>query len=284
MAEARVTRGMLVSDSHLTVREAVRQAAEKLASAGCDTPRLDAELLLGTALGVDRARLIVHAGDEVGRDSAERFWRLVARRAAREPVAYITGFKEFRRLSLAIDRRVLVPRPETELLVEVGLGLERGASVIDVGTGSGAVALALKDERPELAVVGTDADADALVLARANAARLRLDVRFAQGDLLAGIPLRPDAVLANLPYVPEDSPSLPPELDYEPRAALFAGSDGLEAIRRLVSMSGGVALLALEVGCGQAEAVEVLLRAAEFADVKRLRDLAGHERVLVGRR
>jgi release factor glutamine methyltransferase len=276
--------GIVTSESPLTVREVLRHATETLARAGCETPRLDAELLLGAALRVDRARLVLHAADEIGRDAADRFSSLVARRAEREPVAYIIGQKEFRRLSLAVDRRVLIPRPETELLVEVGLSLPSGTTVADIGTGSGAVALALKAERPDLAVVGVDVDAGALAVARANAARLGLDVPFVQGDLLLGLPMRPGAVLANLPYVGENSPMLPPELSYEPRAALFAGPDGLETIRRLVAISAGVPLLAAEVGFDQAAAVESLLRAGGFAGAERLRDLAGHQRVLVGRR
>jgi release factor glutamine methyltransferase len=214
---------------------------------------------------------------------AARFSELVARRAAREPVAYITGVKEFRRISLAVDPRVLIPRPETELLVEVALGLPPGARVVDVGTGSGAVALALADERPDLVVSGVDLSEEALMVARDNAARLGLEVSFERGDLLEGR-RGFDAVLANLPYVAADSP-LPPEiLEYEPAEALFAGPDGLALLRRLVGMLDGVPLVALEVGFDQASAVAELLRDAGFDRVERRRDLAGHERVVVGRR
>jgi len=202
----------------------------------------------------------------------------------REPVAYILGRREFRRLSLAVDPRVLIPRPETELLVEVGLELPSGARVADVGTGSGAVALALKDERPDLAVTGIERDRAALAVARGNAQRLRLDVRWTEADLLDdGVGY--DAVLANLPYV-RDGERLPPEVsEFEPASALFAGPDGLDAIRRLVSMVAqrdGILTLALEIGIGQADAVTELLRDAGFATVDRRRDLAGHERVVVG--
>jgi release factor glutamine methyltransferase len=269
----------------LTVREAVQEAAAQLAAAGCETPRLDAELLLGSALGCDRSRLVLEAGLELSADVQSRFRELLWRRVAREPVAYIVGVKEFRRISLNIDRRALVPRPETELLVEVGLSLPRGASVVDVGTGSGAVALALKEERPDLDVTGTDSDGDALALARENAARLGLDVRFVQADLLRGAGGDYDAVLANLPYVAEDSAELAPEVArYEPPSALFAGADGLTPIRRLLAMVGAVPMVALEVGFDQADQVDALLRTSGFDRVARLRDLAGHERVLVGRR
>jgi release factor glutamine methyltransferase len=274
--------------ARLTVSEALRDAAARLAAAGSETPRLDAELLLGFALGWDRSRLVLEAGRELPTDVQSRFEELLRRRAAREPVAYILGMKEFRRISLKVDRRALVPRPETELLVEVGLSLPRGASVVDVGTGSGAIALALKDERPDLNVTGTDSDADALVLARENAARLGLEVRFVQADLLHGLPGQHDAVLANLPYVGEKSDelaALPPEVArYEPHSALFAGAEGLAPIRRLVAMVDAVPVVALEVAFDQANQVHALLRASGFERVERLRDLAGHERVVVGRR
>jgi release factor glutamine methyltransferase len=206
---------------------------------------------------------------------------------------------------------VLIPRPETELLVEVGLTLEEAATVVDVGTGSGAVALALKHERSDLSVSGTDLSLGALAVARANALRLGLDVRLVHADLLDSVEY--DAVLANLPYVPDGSALEPEIAAYEPPQALFAGADGLDAIRRLVSMvslppvrpgpqrpprprrsadgapdppaaARRVSLVALEVGCDQAAAVASLLRRSAFPSVAVLRDLAGHERVVVGRR
>jgi release factor glutamine methyltransferase len=252
-----------------------------LAEAGSDTPRLDAELLLASALSVDRARLVVDAHAEVPEDLLARFCGLVARREAREPVAYILGRKDFRRITLAVDRRVLIPRPETELLVDVGLSLPRAASVVDVGTGSGAVALALKDERPDLDVWATDVDSGALAVARQNGIHLGLGVEFVHADLLSGLDRSFGAVLANLPYVAEGS-ELPPEIGYEPDLALFGGADGLDPLRRLLPMAAGVPLVALEVGL--AEAAASLLEEAGFRSVERLRDLAGHERVVIGRR
>jgi release factor glutamine methyltransferase len=218
------------------------------------------------------------------------FQDAVRRRAVeRESVAYIVGHRGFRRLDLAVDRRALVPRPETELLVERALTLQRGISVLDVGTGSGAVALALKDERPDLTVTGSDVSEDALGLARANAGRLSLDVRWQRADLLAGLPDAFDAVLANLPYVAEsDRAGLAPEiLRHEPPGALFSGADGLDAIRALISqlsLTERIAFAALEVGAGQAPAVAALLRAAGFAKVECNRDLAGMERVVTAER
>ena len=262
---------------------ALGAATARLTAAGVDSPRLDAEVLLAFVLGVDRGRLVIGRDEALEAGAAERFEAAVVRRVAREPVAYITGRREFRRLSLLVDRRVLIPRPETELLVEVGLGLPAGARVVDVGTGSGAVALALKDERPDLVVQGVDVSADAVDVARANAVSLGLDVAFAVGDLLDGV-TGVDAVLANLPYVAAGA-SLPPEITrYEPPGALFAGADGLDVIRRLVAAVSGptVGLLALEIGPEQADEVSQLLWDAGLAEVGVRDDLAGLARVVVG--
>ncbi|MDQ6805224.1 MAG: peptide chain release factor N(5)-glutamine methyltransferase [Actinomycetota bacterium] len=262
--------------------EPLAEAAERLAAAGSESARLDAELLLAEALGASRTELYLSALAPLEPAARCRFEALVARRVAHEPVAYILGRKPFRHLELSVDRRVLIPRPETELLVGVGLELPAGARVADVGTGSGAIALALADERPDLAVTGIDASADALVLARDNARRLGLDVSLVEGDLLVGGPY--DAVLANLPYVC-DGEDLPPEIArYEPAEALYGGPDGLEVIRRLVGLLGAVSLVALEIGAGQADEVAALLADAGFCQVERRRDLAGHERVVLGRR
>ncbi len=258
---------------------ALREATAQLAAAGCDTPRLDAELLLACSLGCDRASLHMQRPSPPA-----EFESFVTRRAAREPVAYIVGVKEFRRISLCVDRRVLIPRPETELLVEVAVArLPHGASVVDVGTGSGAVALALKDERPDLEVFGTDVSADALDVARGNAMRLGLDVEIVLGDLLAGLSC--DAVVANLPYV-EEGAELPPDVAlYEPHGALFAGSEGLDLIRRLIdSLPAHVSLAALELDPRQAETVSALLRRTGFQKIEVLQDLTGRDRVVVGRR
>jgi release factor glutamine methyltransferase len=265
-----------------SIRGALARGAAALAAAGVDTSRLDAELLLAEATGRGRAELVTGARDSVDPGAIARYDELLGRRVAREPVAYILGRRAFRRLTLRVDRRVLIPRPETELLVEVGLSLPSRARVADVGTGSGAVALALKDERPDLAIVGIDLSEDALAVARENGARLGLDVSFVRADLLDGGDY--DAVLANLPYV-ADAASVAPEVAlYEPAAALFAGGDGLDVIRRLIRAAGSVPLLALEIGLDQAAAVASLLLAGGFSSTERLRDLAGIERVLVGRR
>jgi len=274
-----------------SVREALDSAVIAIAAAGSDSPRLDAETLLAAALGVDRTALFVDPSRQVTGPAVRAFQDAVRRRSAgREPVAYITGRRGFRHIELAVDARVLVPRPETELLVEVGVELlPDGARVVDVGTGSGAVALALKDERPDLEVIGTDVSADALAVARANAARLGLggDVAFVEGDLLAGTE-EIDAALSNPPYVADgERASLAPEiLRHEPAGALFAGDDGLDVIRRLVPAAAAARarLLAIEVGAGQAATVAALMCEAGFARMQTRRDLAGIERVVVGRR
>jgi release factor glutamine methyltransferase len=271
-----------------SVREALDSAVIAIAAGGSDTPRLDAELLLAEALGVDRAALVIDPRREVAGPAVRAFQDAVRRRSAgREPVAYILGRRGFRHIELAVDPRVLVPRPETELLVEVGLELPAGAKVVDVGTGSGAVALALKHERPDLEVLGTDASADAVAVARANAQRLALEVELVHGDLLAGVD-GVDAVLSNPPYVAErERAALAPEIvRHEPPGALFAGADGLDVIRRLVpaAATSGARLLAIEVGAGQAAAVAELMRGAGYERVGARRDLAGVERVVVGSR
>jgi release factor glutamine methyltransferase len=265
----------------VSVRDALDSALVALRAAGLDTPRLDAEVLLAHALGVDRAALVIDPGLEVAGPPARWFQDAVRRRTVRrEPVAYIVGRKGFRHIELEVDPRVLFPRPETELLVEAALELRDGARVVDVGTGSGAVALAVKHERPDLHVTGTDVSPGALAVARANGERLGLDVEWVECDLFEG---DFDAVLANPPYV-EEGARLPPELAHEPREALFAGADGLAVVRRLVERAAGVATLAIEVGAGQAAAVADLARAAGFTTVAKRSDLAGIERVVVARR
>jgi release factor glutamine methyltransferase len=258
----------------VSVREWLPGAADRLAAAGCDTPRLDAELLVAEALGVDRSRLVIDPDIAVPPAADES----LARREAREPVAYILGRRPFRRIELRVDPRVLIPRPETELLVEAALELPRGARVHDVGTGSGAVALAIKDERPDLRVTGSDASADAIEVARANADELGLQLDLSVGR---GLPDGDyDLVTANLPYVRDgELPALAPEISrYEPVSALAAGPDGLDAIRELAAGARPGTLLALEHAPAQADAVRAMLASPETRA-----DLAGLARVTIGR-
>jgi release factor glutamine methyltransferase len=270
-------------------RDALDGAITAIAAAGCETPRLDAELLLADVLGVRREQLSTDRDLLVAGPAVRVFQDAVRRRAVeREPVAYILGRRGFRRLELAVDPRALIPRPESELLVEVALGLGSGARVLDVGTGSGAVALALKDERPDLNVSGSDSSERALELASANAERLALDVQWLHADLLDGVG-EFDAILSNPPYVADsERASLQPEiLRHEPPEALFAGPDGLDTIRALLAQlaeRADVRFLALEIGAGQAPAVAELARAAGFDAIRFERDLARIQRVVVAER
>ncbi len=270
-------------------RDALEGAITAIAAAGCDTPRLDAELLLAEVLGVSRERLLTDPDLVVSGPAVRALQDAVRRRAVeREPVAYILGRRGFRRIELAVDPRALVPRPETELLVEVGVGLPPGARVLDLGTGSGAVALALKHERPDLRVTGSDISTAALALAEANAQALELDVQWLHADLLTDVG-EFDAILSNPPYVAEsERATLAPEiLRHEPPAALFSGPDGLDTIRALLAQLAelpDVRFLALEVGAGQAPAVAELTRAAGFDTIRFERDLARIQRVAVAER
>jgi release factor glutamine methyltransferase len=204
----------------------------------------------------------------------------IRRRVMREPVAYILGRQAFRHIELAVDRRVLIPRPETELLVECAVEMDEGARVHDLGTGSGAVALAIASERPDMYVTASDASAAAVDVARANCSRLDLRVEFAvASDWPAASGFLPDLVVANLPYVREDEwAGLQPEIRlYEPRSALVSGDDGLDAIRALVQTAPAGTQLALEHAPAQAAEVRSLLVGGET-----LTDLAGRERVTLG--
>jgi release factor glutamine methyltransferase len=276
---------MTLRPATVSVQVALSEAASRLEMAGCGTPRLDAELLLGEVLCLDRGGLVVDAERGLSPEEADAFAALVARREAREPVAYLLGRKGFRHLDLMVDARVLIPRPETEVLVEAALDLPDGSRVIEVGTGSGAVALSLKQERPDLRIVATDISAEALEVARLNADRLGLDVELVQADLLDGAGGPYDAVLANVPYVdPLDYAILDPEIgQHEPEVAIVAGDAGAAIIRRLVSQLGETPFVALEVGLAQEERVAGMLSGAGYATETR-RDLSGIERVVIGRR
>jgi release factor glutamine methyltransferase len=275
-----------------TVGEALAAATDAIAAAGSDTPRLDAELLLAAATGASRERFAIEPERPVSGPDGRAFGTMVRRRVAHEPVAYILGRRGFRRIELHTDRRALIPRPETELLVEVALELEP-RRVLDVGTGSGAIALAVADELPAAEVVAVEVSAAALALARENAAALGLGgrVELRHGSVAAATG-RFDLVLANLPYVPDsERSSLPADVsDHEPDSALFAGPDGLAVIREVLAAlaAGGPGpecdAVALEVGIGQADAVASLVRGAGFEDLALRTDLAGIDRVVVGRR
>jgi len=265
-----------------SVREALAAATDALAAAGVDTPRLDAELMLSEAAGVDRARLAADPHRGIDAATGRAFGAMVRRRLKREPVAYILGRKGFRGIELAVDPRVLIPRPETELLVEVAVEIGP-RTVLDAGTGSGAVALAVAAELPAVRVTATDTSEAALEVARANAVRLGLEDRvvFAPGSVPDGE--RFDLALANLPYVREDEwKGLAPEITgYEPHDALVSGPSGLDAIEAFLRRV-AADTVALEVGEGQAGDVAATARQAGFGDVELRPDLAGIDRVVVG--
>jgi release factor glutamine methyltransferase len=255
--------------------------------------RLDAELLAAHAFGMSRIELYAHFDRPLAASELATYRDLVSRRLAGEPVAYLCGHKEFWSLDLLVDPRVLIPRPDSETLVEEALdrlaGSGAGLRIADVGTGSGALALALAKQRPEAQVFASDISLDALAVARANAERLGLAVTFVQGDLHQPLlPASPfDLMVANLPYIPSaDIDGLAAEVRSEPLLALDGGADGLALVCRLVAgapellQPGGC--LALEVGAGQAGAVEELLRGAGFGGVRARRDLAGIERAVSG--
>ena len=271
----------------------LRAATEALALERCPSPRVEAEHLLAHALGTSRAELYADPGRQLSEEEAERFRALVARRGAhREPLAYILGEWGFRRLTLRVDSRALIPRPETEILVErclARIAALAAPRVLDVGVGSGAIALSIADEHPRARVTAIDTSRDALSLARENAeasglaARVTLAERDAAGGLGGG---EFDLVVSNPPYVTLDElERLEPEVrEWEPRAALV-DRDQTEAIARGACEAlrrGG--WLVLEVADGKARAVAALLRMLGYADVAITRDLAGRERVVEGRR
>jgi release factor glutamine methyltransferase len=270
------------------VPDALREAAAGLERAGCPSPRVDAEWLLADVLGTTRTGLYV-TERPLEEGELRRFRGLVEWRSTREPLAYVLGEWGFRRLTLAVDPRVLIPRPETEIVVERCLELLRPIErprVLDIGVGSGAIALAIADERSDANVVATDSSADALSVAEANKARLALNgrVELRQGNLLAGARGPFDLVVSNPPYVaPEDVKRLAPEVLHEPLGALVGSgrqAEVAEAARAVLSPGG---IVVLEVGDGQAPEVTAALEALGYGEIRTTPDLAGRERVVEGR-
>lgn len=278
-----------------TVGRALVSATARLRDAGCATASLDAQVILACVLTQERSWLFAHHDYALSEEEAERYTDLIARRVANEPVAYIVGHKDFYGLDIEVDSRVLIPRWETEMLVDTALDFldsqsQRTVHVADVGTGSGAIALALAANSPHAAIYAVDVSADALAVARRNALRHdeRRQVRFLLGDLLAPLPRRVDMIVANLPYINSvDYHGLDPDVrEYEPRLALEGGADGLDAIRRLLAqapdalLSGGVVLL--EIGSGQGRAACDLAAALlpNALDIELRRDHAGRDRIV----
>ncbi len=275
-----------------TIDAALAAAVARLAGA-TDTPRLDAELLLADALDCNRAALLTHGDRLLGEDARHRFGDLIARRLRGVPVAHLLGRREFWSLSLRVTPDVLIPRPESELLIELALARIPPApslALADLGTGSGNIALALARERPRCIVTATDNSTPALAVARDNARRLAItNVRFHHGDWFA--PLHGERfalIVSNPPYVAADDPHLSEgDLRHEPRQALVAGPEGLDALRHLIQqapeyLSPGGRLL-LEHGHDQGAAVRELFKGRGYDQIETHRDLANHERVTMGR-
>lgn len=267
----------------------LEQAALRLAEAGCDTPQLDARLLLQSATGLTRADMILEPSRLVEAQAVECFRNWVARRAAREPVSRILGEREFYGRSFRVTPDVLDPRPDTETLISAALAvMPEKARILDLGTGSGAIAVTLLAERPDAAGLATDVSPAALAVAEANAERNGVLARLA---LVVGSWFSPvtglfDIIVSNPPYIPDaDIAGLSPDVrNFDPRQALVGGADGLDPYRAIAS--GAAAHLAakgrvlVEIGAGQANDIEAIFVAAGFAAGDRHRDLAGHERVL----
>ncbi len=259
-----------------------------------DTPRLDAEVLLGHVMGRNRAWLYTWPEKCPDEACAQRFKELVERRALGEPIAYLTGIKEFWGLPLQCDATTLIPRPETELLVSVALELPlpEQATVLDLGTGTGAIALALAREKPRWQIHATDCVAGAIKLAKTNAKNLGVkNVSWHGGDWFQTLEadLRFDLIVSNPPYVCADDPHLElGDVRFEPRSALVAGDDGLAAIRRLASIAGqwmnSHSWLLLEHGYNQAASVSNILHSEGFSSLRYFEDLNGHRRASLGYR
>jgi len=273
----------------VTIGEAVGEAERRLAAAGVASPRVDAEWLVGWAIGSTRTALYADPGRDLSDTESSELDGLVVRREAREPLAYILGEWGFRRLMLKVDQRVLVPRPETEVVVERCLELLRGLdrpAVLDVGTGSGAIALAIADEHPGARVAAIDVSAGALEVARENARVTGIEVAFAEHDVSDGLEGAYDLVVSNPPYVTtEEIETLEPEVrDWEPREAL-TGVGATEAVargaREVLAEPGA---LVLEVAAADASRVATLLEALGYVDVVATKDLTGRDRVVEGTR
>jgi release factor glutamine methyltransferase len=278
-----------------TIETVLRWATDDFRARGLDSPRLDAELLLGRAISRTRIQLIADAKRVLDGSELARFRELVKRRRAREPTAYILGEREFYGRAFRVDRRVLIPRPDTETLVDVALDRTRSRSMsmraLDLCTGSGCVAISLARERRTSLFLAADVSGDALAVARDNALRLgAYNVAFRQGDLFAAVDpsLRFDLVTANPPYIAvAEIDALQPEIrEYEPRIALAGGPDGLEVVRLIVAEARAhlavAGRLVLEVGFGEAAATAALLAGAGFEQIEIRRDYARVERVVSG--
>jgi len=274
----------------VTLKQVLGRARDVLATNSIEDASLEGEILLRQALGIDRVRLYANLNSELSAEQENDFWHLVRRRLSGEPTAYIAGHREFYGLDFLVDRRVLIPRPETELLVEKAIRLAQThniATVADIGTGCGAIAISLALNLPRIKIYASDVSTDALEVARMNCEKHGVAgrIRLLRGDMLAPLPEPVDLILANLPYVTEQEVSTSAFAGFEPRLALDGGSDGLDGIRRLCEQAtdrlnpqGG---MLLEIGWGQGRAVTSLIRRHfPSALLEVIPDLQGMERVI----
>jgi release factor glutamine methyltransferase len=278
-----------------TIASLVKWAVEDFRARGIENPRLDAELIVAHALGIDRTRVIIDGARPLEGAELSKLRELVKRRRSHEPIAYLRGYREFYGREFKVDRRVLIPRPDTEALVDVALARSSHVSLsmrmLDLCTGSGCVAVSVARQRPTGKVVASDLSPDALAVARDNALRLgAYNMAFVESDLFANIQGKFDVITANPPYIlTSDIEGLQPDIrEFEPRLALDGGADGLDLVRRIVERApdhlvpGGV--LALEIGMGEAAATQALLEARGFTEVRADRDYAKIDRVVSGLR
>ena len=277
-----------------TVRQVLHDAVDHLQEAGVDTPTLDAEVMLSKASGLSRIKFIAHPEFQPSQDVIDKFTNWVERRSRREPLPYITGEREFYALTFEVTPAVLIPRQDTEILVEsiINLLKDKPSPIIaDLGLGSGAIAVSIAKSLPDSFVYGTEFSHDALEVARRNAERIGVGdrVRFLQGDLFEPLNgMRFDAIVSNPPYIPSgDIDDLQPEVaKYEPRGALDGGPDGLNYYRRIAHDAPGYlkpgGILAVEIGLGQAPTVEDLFESNGFHDVRSIPDYNKIERVVLG--
>jgi release factor glutamine methyltransferase len=286
-----VREGLAALNEFMDIESALALATDRL-QASSDSARLDAELLLSLALDVNRSYFFAHPEDTLDPDAGRRFLRLVARRASGEPLSYISGEREFWSMKLMVSPATLVPRPETEALVERALmliGRSATLRILDLGTGSGAIALAIARERPLCEIVATDLSADALAIARQNARQLDIaNVSFACGDWVDPVKAQQfDLIVSNPPYIADTDAALA-LLRHEPLSALSAGTDGLDAIRRIAAAAGGVLVdsgrLLLEHGSAQQDAVAAVLRTNGWSQIECFNDYAGLPRVTLATR
>jgi release factor glutamine methyltransferase len=274
----------------VNVAEVLRRATEYLTGKGVESPRLDAEHLLGKALSLSRVELYTHHDRALTEDERAAYRELIRRRGEREPLAYVLGEWDFRRLTLSVDHRALVPRPETEAVVERALELLDGKpnpDVLDVGTGTGAIALSIKEERRGARVTAMDLSPEALELAQENAQRTNLDVRFLEEDLEKGFGVEAyDLVVANPPYVtPEEIDSLQPEVrDWEPRLAILGTTQTRTVAEHALRALRPHGYLVVEVADERAGDAAAMLEELGYEDVRTSPDLAGRDRIVEGRR